>query len=185
MQASSAPAGHLRSLLDDLRTLSQIDRGQLALNVQRYNVNILVQRVFDTYEPVALDKQQSFTHLIAPDLPEVLIDPRQIERVLVNLVSNAINYTTSHKAITIETLSEEQSVVIRVVDQGIGISSEDLTHIFDRFYRTAEARENLSTGTGLGLAITKEIVEMHNGSIIVITEQGKGSTFIVHLPLHP
>jgi signal transduction histidine kinase len=132
---------------------------------------------------VVIDNQQSLTLDVAPDLPEVHLDQSQIERVLVNLVSNAINYTPENKAINIETVVEAQAVVIRVTDQGMGISAEDLPHVFDRFYRTAEARESLLSGTGLGLAITKQIVEMHSGSISVTSEPGQGSTFTVCLPL--
>ena len=99
------------------------------------------------------------------------------------LVSNAINYTSKHKTIRLETAIEKQAVVIQVTDQGMGIAAEDLPHVFDRFYRTKEARKKLLTGTGLGLAITKEIVELHGGSISVSSEPGHGSTFTVQLPL--
>ena len=99
---------HLRNLLADLRILSQMDRRQIALNLEPCNVNELVRRVFDTYEPVALEKQQSLRLRTAPDLPEVRLDPRQIERVLVNLASNAVNYTPQSKEISIETTFDEQ-----------------------------------------------------------------------------
>lgn len=174
---------HLRNLLDDLRTLSLLDRRQMPPNLKLCRLNEMVQRVFDTYEPVAMGKGQTLTLYTAPTLPDVLIDARQIERVLVNLVSNAVNYTPTGGAIHIETKVEDQSVVFSVVDQGIGISSADLPRIFDRFYRTDTARVTVSTGTGLGLAITKEIVEMHGGSIRVASEPGQGSTFAVWLPL--
>lgn len=175
---------HLRSLLDDLRTLSQIDRGQITLSMEICNLNELVQRVFDTYEPVALDRQQTLILHTDPTLPEVPMDRRQMERVLVNLVSNAINYTPQHKVIQVETAVEDQMVVVRVIDHGIGISAEDLPHVFERFYRANEARTSLSSGTGLGLAITKEIVELHGGSITANSEPGQGSTFSVRLPLN-
>lgn len=174
---------HLRNLLDDLRTLSLLDRRQMPPNLKLCRLNEMVQRIFDTYEPVAMGKGQTLTLYTAPALPDVLIDTRQIERVLVNLVSNAVNYTPTGGAIHIETKVEDHSVVFSVVDQGIGISSTDLPRIFDRFYRTDTARVTVLTGTGLGLAITKEIVEMHGGSIRVASEPGQGSTFAVWLPL--
>ena len=118
-----------------------------------------------------------------PTLPSIGADQRLIERVLVNLVSNAINYTPEHKPIRVETAVEGQAVVVSVIDQGIGIRAEDLPSIFERFYRTIEAREYLPGGTGLGLAITKEIVEMHGGSVAVTSEPGHGSAFTVRLPL--
>ena len=159
-----------------------MDRGQVALELKACNVSELVQRVFDTYEPVALNKHQTLTLTIAPTLPEIELDQQQVERALVNLVSNAVNYTHEHKRVSLEATVEGQDVVIRVVDQGIGISPEDLPHVFERFYRTVEARESLSSGTGLGLAIAKEIVELHGGSITVASKYQQGSTFTVRLP---
>lgn len=174
---------HLRSLLTDLRTMSQLDRHEITMEYVRYNINELMQRVFDTYEPVAMEKEQTLKIKAAESLPEVCVDPRQIERVLVNLVSNAVNYTPSQREIMLETVHEDPFFIIRVIDQGIGISTEDIPRIFERFYRTDEARSNLASGTGLGLSITKNIVEMHGGTIHVDSEVGKGSVFSVRIPI--
>lgn len=173
---------HLINLLDDLRTLSQIDRGQIALSMATSNVNELVKRVFDTYEPVALDKQQTLTLHADPTMPDLRMDPRQIERVLVNLVSNAVLYTPENKTIAIATAVEDKCVLITVTDQGFGIPAEDLPHIFDRFFRTTQARQTESRGTGLGLAIAREIVEQHGGTITVTSQPDLGSTFTIRLP---
>ncbi len=156
---------HLRNLLEDLRTLSQIDRQQITLMLEAHNVNDLVQRVYDIYEPVALDKQQSLELNMTPTLPPVALDQHPFHLVLVNLVSNAINYTPERRTIRIETEASKHDVIVRVIDEGMGIGEEELPHIFERFYRTSEARQTRSGGTGLGLAITKEIIEMHGGSI--------------------
>ncbi len=174
---------HLRNLLEDLRTLSQADHGQMVLNLERCDVEALLRRVFDTYEPVALDKNQSLRLSIVPNLPQLRLDQQQIERVLVNLVSNAIDYTFPGKTISIEAVVDDETVVFRIIDQGMGITAQELPLIFDRFYRTAKARESKSTGTGLGLAITKQIVELHGGSVTVTSEPGQGSIFTVRLPL--
>lgn len=174
---------HLRNLLNDLQTLSQIDRGHITLTLEVCNLNDLVQQVYDIFEPVALEKEQTLTLSVDPALPPVYLDRRQLERVLVNLVSNAINYTAEHKEIRIETKSAEQTVMVAVIDQGIGISAADLPHVFERFYRTDEARRNRSGGTGLGLAISKETVEMHGGTITATSEPGQGSTFTLRLPV--
>jgi two-component system phosphate regulon sensor histidine kinase PhoR len=102
----------------------------------------------------------------------------------VNLVSNAINYTPKQKTIRIETKGDSQALTVRVIDEGMGIASEDVPRVFDRFFRASKARDSLETGTGLGLAITKEIVELHEGSVSVTSEIGLGSTFTIQLPLN-
>lgn len=173
---------HLRDLLADLRMLSLLDRGQVALNLERANVNDLVRRVLDTYEPVAVSKEQAITFAADPYMPTAYFDRRQCERVISNLISNAINYTPPGKSIHILTAAEGNAVLIEIADQGIGIAPADLAHVFERFYRSAQAREIQSTGTGLGLAIVKEIVELHGGSVSVTSELGTGSTFSVRLP---
>ncbi|MBE2268201.1 MAG: PAS domain S-box protein [Anaerolinea sp.] len=175
---------HLQNLVDELRMLSRIDRGQLVPSLAMTDVNELTQRIFDTYEPVALDKQQTLTLRLDPSLPKIAIDAQQIERVLLNLIANAVNYTPAYRGIRVETLAAEGEIIIRVADEGIGISPEDLPRVFERFYRSAEARRSNRTGTGLGLAITKEILDLHRGTVAVHSELDKGSTFTVRLPHH-
>ena len=173
---------HLRNLLADLRMLSQLDRGELTLTPAADDLNRVVRRVFDTYEPVAISKQQTLTLSMDENLPPLLIDGRQIERALVNLISNAVNYTPDGKDIYIQTQLEGDSAVFRVGDQGMGVPPEDLPRIFERFYRTDRARKTQSSGTGLGLAIVKEIVELHKGTVSATSKVGEGSTFTVRLP---
>ena len=183
VRALENQVSHLKDLLDDLRILSQMDRNQIALQLELSNINDILQRVFDTYEPVAIEKQQSLILTMDSHLPDTLIDPRQIERVFVNLVSNAINYSPENKEITIQTMSNENFVTVTVEDQGIGISQDEVPHVFDRFYRTDQARMTVASGTGLGLAITREIVEKHGGEVEVQSEVGEGSIFLVKLPI--
>lgn len=174
---------HLRNLLDDLRSLSHLDRGGFAPNLEPSDINQIVAHVYDTYEPVAISKGQTLQLITDPHIPEILVDKRQIERVFVNVVANAINYTPDNKTIRVRTLLDDDAVAFTVVDEGIGISAEDLPHIFERFYRSSVARKAQSSGTGLGLAIVKEIVEQHGGSVGVESELGKGSTFTIRLPI--
>jgi len=176
---------HLRNLLADLRMLSQLDRGELTLTPAADDLNRVVRRVFDTYEPVAISKQQTLTLSMDENLPPLLIDGRQIERALVNLISNAVNYTPDGKDIYIQTQLEGDSAVFRVGDQGMGVPPEDLPRIFERFYRTDRARKTQASGTGLGLAIVKEIVELHKGTVSATSKVGEGSTFTVRLPCDP
>jgi two-component system, OmpR family, sensor histidine kinase VicK len=178
---------HLRNLLNDLRTMSQLDRGQLALQLEPYDLNELAYRVFDTYEPIAISKQQTLTLSTDDQLPTIQLDSRRMERVLVNLIANAINYTPEGKAIhawtqLIQTSTGPQ-VCFAVRDEGIGIAEAEIERIFERFYRTTTARQTHDGGTGLGLAITQEIVHLHGGTIDVESTPGTGSVFTVRLPI--
>jgi len=174
---------HLRNLLADLRTLSQLDRQQLSVTLEPCDLNELAMRVYDTYEPVAIEKEQTLELVTDPGLPKTTVDPRLIERVYVNLVSNAINYTPSGKSIRVRTQVEGDNIAFSVADEGIGISADDLPRVFERFYRTSLARKTQSSGTGLGLAIVKEIVELHGGTVTVTSTLGMGSMFTIRLPI--
>lgn len=183
MKALENQVEHFRDLLADLRTLSQLDRKQMTLDLQTVNIRQSIMRVFDTYEPVALSKDQTLNLLLDPDLPDMQLDRRQIERVFLNLVSNAINYSPEGKPVRIRAAREGDELVFAVTDEGIGMSAEEQAHVFERFYRADRARQTRSGGTGLGLAIVKEIIELHGGTVTVQSESGKGSTFTVCLPI--
>jgi signal transduction histidine kinase len=105
-----------------------------------------------------------------------------LDRLLANLLDNALRYTSAERTVTVSTRAEGERVILRVSDQGPGIQPGDLPHIFDRFFRTDMARTMEPGGTGLGLAITKKIVELHGGSISVESMVDQGSTFTVCLP---
>jgi PAS domain S-box-containing protein len=173
---------HFRDIIEDLRTLSHLDQNQLTLRLAASSINDMARRVFDTYEPMAMSKQQAFIFNPQADLPPAWVDIRQLERVMVNLVTNAINYTPEGKQIEIATALDGDDIIITVKDQGIGIDSHDTSRVFDRFYRASTARKANANGTGLGLAIVKEIVELHGGSVSLASQPGHGSTFTVRIP---
>lgn len=176
---------HLRDLLNDLRTLSQIDHGQIILKREPCSLLQILQRIYDTYEPVAISKRQTLHLSVDRALPDAVLDVRQIERALINLVTNAIKYTPEGRQIAIQAeVATDDALLIRVRDEGMGIRAEELPRIFDRFYRTEDVRGSEISGTGLGLAIAKEIFEMHGGSISVESQPNQGTTFTVWLPLH-
>jgi len=119
------------------------------------------------------------------DLPEVLIDVQALSRCLQNLIGNAIKYGGNERWIGIEasTAEDEGAVIIRVTDRGIGIGAEDLKKIFEPFYRTTAVRDAQIHGNGLGLSVARNIVESMGGRISVQSQPGRGSSFIVHLPV--
>jgi hypothetical protein len=110
----------------------------------------------------------------------VCVDEQKIKQLLVILLDNALTY--SSKPIQIEIEQQQRAVKISVIDQGVGIPAGDLPHIFDRFYRVDKARARETGGTGLGLSIAKRIVDAHGGEINVLSEEGRGTTFMVTLP---
>ncbi len=161
---------HLGHLLDDMRMLSQLDRGTLALEIAPADLN-------------DISRSQSLTLTLDDGLPPAPMDARQMARVILNLISNAINYTHPHKAIHVRTYRADGRVCFAVQDEGIGMSESERAHIFDRFYRADQARLERATGTGLGLAIVKEIMDLHSGTVSVESTVGIGSTFTVGLML--
>jgi len=118
-----------------------------------------------------------------PDLPPVLANKSNMEEVFSNLITNAINYTPEGGKISILAVAVKTHLCVSISDTGFGIPSEDLTKIFERFFRVKNEKTRHITGTGLGLPIVKNILEAHNGKIRVESELDKGSTFYVYLPL--
>lgn len=114
---------------------------------------------------------------------EVLGDPNRIMQIMMNLLTNAINYSIENTTVHISIYKNEKYGIFQIEDQGIGISKEEINRIFERFYRVDRARSRNSGGTGLGLAIVKHLVEAHHGLIKVESEVGKGTSFTVFIPL--
>ena len=115
-------------------------------------------------------------HVYCKDDLEVCIDERRMEQVMLNLLHNAYQHSPENTAITIRVLMETDSFTISVQDEGEGIPEEDIPHIFDRFYRVDKSRTRATGGKGIGLAVAKEIVELHNGSILVTSQLGAEQT---------
>jgi signal transduction histidine kinase len=175
---------HLKRLVEDLRTLSLADAGELTLNKHEITPEILLTRVADTYQLPAEKVGVIMQARIAPDLPLVLVDEERMVQVLGNLVSNALRYTPNGGQITLEARLGEGLVLLSVQDTGIGITSEDLSRIFERFYRADQSRRQGEGESGLGLSIARSIIEAHGGTIAVESEMGRGTKFTIALPIH-
>ncbi|HQO77562.1 MAG TPA: ATP-binding protein, partial [Thermodesulfobacteriota bacterium] len=131
-----------------------------------------------------VEKNLAFTSRIDPDLPVIQGDAFRLEQMLINLIDNAIKYTEKG-SITLSLSRKEDRVEIVVEDTGIGIPSEHLSRIFERFYVVDKSRSRKAGGTGLGLSIVKHIVLLHKGTIRVDSIAGVGTTFIISLPINP
>ncbi|MDQ3929509.1 MAG: ATP-binding protein, partial [Chloroflexota bacterium] len=180
---------HLTTLIDDLFELSQIDAGALQLHVEPTSLSDLLSDALESMSAQAERKQIHIQSHIEGDLPRVPLDAPRMQRVLYNLIQNAIRHTPADGTITLTLRGELGRVELTVADTGEGIRQADLPHIFDRFYRGEPARtrnsNSTSPGVGLGLAIAKGIVEAHGGSISATSMPGSGALFKVVLPASP
>jgi signal transduction histidine kinase len=173
-------SGRLTALIDELLDVSQIRAGKLELHKKDYDIVDICREVIED-EHLLTDRRIT---LEAPSTPLIAnVDRDRIVQVLVNLISNAVKYSSEETTVQVTVFRNDDKVVIQVRDQGKGIAREQQKHIFEMFYRTPDAQSSSKRGLGLGLAITKDIVERHNGRISFESEPGKGSTFVVELPL--
>ena len=173
----------MTQMVNELIELSRIETGKIKLKLEPVNINTLAEEVITRLVPQASRQQVSISAKLNPDLPVVQADKERIQQVLVNLLHNAIKFTPAGGKIEVSTDLDGQTVIIQVSDTGIGISQEDLPHIFERFFKADKSRS--SGGTGLGLAIAKHIIQIHGGYVWVRSELGKGSTFGFSLPIQP
>jgi two-component system, OmpR family, phosphate regulon sensor histidine kinase PhoR len=173
----------LGRLTEDLLKLAQIEAGQLQLEMQPIAIAGVIESCIETVRVKADQKGLSIETEIPPDLPLLHGDFRAVQEILLNLLDNAIRYSSPGGRIRISAAANGPEIALSVSDTGIGIPKAEQYRIFERFYRADAARSRESGGTGLGLSITKHLVEAHGGHIKVESEVGCGSTFNVFLPL--
>jgi two-component system, OmpR family, sensor histidine kinase BaeS len=172
----------LNRLIEDLRTLSLSEAGELSLQRQRLRPRTLIDRVAGAYQPQAIAEGITIeTH--APDhLPPLDVDPDRMAQVLDNLLSNGLRYTPSGGMIGLGAQHTNGAVQMIVKDSGPGLPADQLPYIFDRFYRADRSRRRHEGGSGLGLAIAKSLVEAHGGRIHAESVPGAGLKFVITLP---
>lgn len=189
MQDPSVACHFLKTIIDETSRLTRISEDLLHLSQaesqspqkQRFNLSELCEEVVSRLQIQA----ESAGIRLSSEIPgrlDVSANHDQIEQVLVNLLDNAIKYTPDGGEVRLVATIARDGAVVRIVDSGIGILSEDIARIFERFYRVDKARSRQSGGTGLGLSIVKHIVEAHGGQVRVDSEFGRGSTFSFTLP---
>lgn len=169
----------LGRLTENLTNLTRYEDDSLSLALEKTDLAELTAEAVERYRGQFYTR--SLKLILHLDQVTVFVDRDKICQVIVNLLDNALKYTTAG-SITVSTGRAGQTAMLTVTDTGTGISPEHINHIFDRFYRTDEARRRDTGGTGIGLSIVRSIVTAHNGNVSVISEPGKGSTFTVQLP---
>jgi signal transduction histidine kinase len=183
LEASARNTESLQRLVGELFDLVKLETRQVEPRREAFQLAELAQDVVLKHRPQAERASVSLSAVLPPDLPLVLGDISLIERVLSNLIENALAFTPAGGTVRVGLAAGEGSVRVSVADTGSGISAEDLPHIFDRFYRADKSRDRASGGAGLGLAIAKQIVELHASPLEVESEPGRGALFTFSLPL--
>ena len=175
-------ASRLDHLVEDLRTLSLADAGELSINPQSVEPGRLLQDVASRFQVEAKKKNIKLELDVASGLPTLELDPGRITQVLTNIVDNALRHTPGNGIIRLSAIKIGEHVELSIHDCGPGLSTADLEHIFERFYRADASRRREDGGSGLGLAIAKSIVQLHNGQLSAESETGKGLKVIISLP---
>jgi PAS domain S-box-containing protein len=180
LESINREADRLANLVEKILHLSRLEADGLPMEKEWYPVNDLIDGALQRRHSLIADRP---VHLrLAPDLPPLFVDGREIEVVLINLIENAVKYSDPGTPITLSAERRGDQVVFSVADQGVGIPAEHLKHVFERFYRVNGGGRRVA-GTGLGLAICKRIVEAHGGRIWVESTPGVGSRFSFSLPV--
>ena len=174
----------LQRLVNDLQELSRVEAGAFQLNLAPVPPERLIERIQSTLGRQFEDKNIQLVTDVETGLPNLFVDKDRIIQVLTNLVGNALQYTPNGGKVSISVRREKSEILFSVKDTGIGISTEQLTFIFNRFYRTDKSRNRASGGSGIGLTIAKALVQAHQGKIWAESNgEGKGSTFSFLIPL--
>ena len=168
-------------LFNDIKMLQRYDMDEHFVDKEAVEIGSFLEHIITTYEPLAQEKNIELTLKITTNA-SVHADRDKLDQVMDNLIMNALKYTNEG---SIKVLCEqiETQIQISVEDTGIGIASEHLDRLFDRFYRTDKARSRDKGGTGLGLAVVRGILKAHDTDILVSSEVGKGSRFYFQLPI--
>ena len=164
-------------------TLVQMDSQNVKLTRENLSIAQLIKENAHRLTPIAHQKGQKIV-LQLQDACDIYADKSKLNQVIYNLMENAVKYTQASGVIRVSLQRQGRNAIFKVSDNGPGIPKENLPHIFDRFYRVDKARSREKGGTGLGLSIVHQLVLLHGGAINVESEEGRGATFIVELPLH-
>jgi signal transduction histidine kinase len=172
----------LGDLVDDLFELARLDAGSLTLELRNVRVTSLVESCVRGVEADAQARGVSIMSAVSPELPEVLCAPDKVERVLYNLVTNALRHTPNDGTVALRVKSEDDHVLVSVEDTGDGLSHEALSRMFDHFWRGDRARVRDGAGAGLGLAIARGLIEAHGGDIWAENRSEGGARISFTLP---
>ena len=173
----------LQQLINQLLDLAKLQEGKMENHIQRGNISEFLTRIFSTFESMAQNKHIIYKYSLGQTEQVAYFDPDKLEKILSNLLSNAFKFTTEYGKVAVYTQLDPQWLNIRISDNGIGIDSEKLPFIFDRFFQVESNQQRRYEGTGIGLALVKELVRDIKGHIDVRSEKDKGTSFEIKVPV--
>ena len=183
LERISAEASRMSKLVTDLLTLSKYDTSKVNIEKKEFDLGELVKYIFEGME-IEMEKknQTGGCYVVNSNIPAVYADKDGIERVIINVLSNAIKYTPENGEISAYVGCVFNDAYIKITDTGIGIPAEDIDKLYERFYRVDKARTRVMGGTGLGLSIAKEILDQNDCKIGIKSEVGKGTEVVIRIP---
>jgi len=184
LQRALIGSEQLSGLINNLLNISRIERGQMQVVIAKVDIAVLLKRAVDQQQVTAKLKSQKLEYTGPKSGVYVPADAAAISEVINNYINNALKYTATGSAISLSLEISNQQVIVSVKDNGPGISKAAQKRLFTKFYRVEHSLTSGNRGTGLGLFITKTIIDMHHGSVGLISEEGKGSTFFFKLPVY-
>ncbi|MEI4832189.1 HAMP domain-containing sensor histidine kinase [Bacillus sp. FJAT-53711] len=173
-------ADHVTRLVQDLFELAKMEKHNFVIHTKQTNLYNLLKNILTKIQPAYTDKNIRIISSCPEDVV-LLLDEQRFEQVILNLLNNAYSHSDINSKVFVTVTENKEIVKIRVKDEGEGIPEQDLSHIFERFYRVDKSRTRATGGSGLGLAIVKEIIELHGGNISVESELGYGTIFTIYL----
>ncbi len=185
LEKTAKSVDRMITMVEDLETISGLESGGIEMSISRFNIVELTSEVIEILEEKAKKKKINLFASVNENNPSIFVnaDKVRIRQVLINLIDNAIKYTGTSKNpyIKISFYDMDENILVEVSDNGMGIAMENISHLFDRFYRVDSARSRAQGGTGLGLSIVKHIIESHKQTINVRSNLGVGTTFSITL----
>jgi two-component system phosphate regulon sensor histidine kinase PhoR len=180
----SENAHRLDRLVDDLLTLSSIELGEMKLHLEGVSLGIVVENVLPMFETRAAEKSLTIDKHIPEGLPLILADKDRVLQILLNIIDNAVKFTPDGGRVSIMASDGGKgSVVVNVIDTGIGIPKTEIPRLGERFYRVDKTRSREWDGTGLGLSIVKHLMKAHDGNIEIESQIGKGAIISLYFPI--
>jgi signal transduction histidine kinase len=187
LQRIRSAGRHLLGLINDILDISKIEAGRMELFLEEFDLDLLLDEVIATVDPLITKNQNTLRLEVAPELGFMVADQTKVRQALFNLLSNAAKFTrdgTVTLRVFVRTQGDEEDIVFEVCDTGIGMNPEQLARLFEPFTQADISTTRVFGGTGLGLAITRRFCRMMGGDVTVSSAPGAGSTFTIQLPRH-